>query len=84
MSRFILLRLIYLDTLSLFPIYNTFFTTYHVILQYSTADMFLVLYGEFSRLTFDPLTQNALNSYMTRIYVQYGAMQFTIIDMQLL
>ena len=33
---------------SCFIVYNTFFTPYHTILQYSTPDEFPVLYGEYS------------------------------------
>ena len=46
---------------SCFIVYNTFFTLYHTILQYSTPDAFLVLYGEYStEICFDLPTQSSL------------------------
>ena len=46
---------------SCFIVYNTFFTPYYAILQYSTPDAFPVLYDEYStEICFDLPTQSSL------------------------
>ena len=67
-SKYAYFGWINLYILSYFIVYNTFFTPYHAILQYSIPDAFAILYGVYSTdFCFDPPMQSSLN-----IYVQYS------------
>ena len=68
-SKYAYFGWINLDAPSCFIVYNTFFTPYHAILQYSIPDVFPVLYGEYSTdFCFDPPTQSSLNIYIIYMY----------------